>query len=105
MKYFITLALCASAVAGTVRAEEFVVSMAGTDYSPSSIVASLGDSIRFLNDDDTDHNVFVPTASYALDLGKQEPGSEATLVLRTLGIFDVECVFHGHMQLKVEVSS
>ena len=45
MKYFITLALCASAVAGTVRAEEFVVSMAGTDYSINLPFAS-----RLMND-------------------------------------------------------
>jgi len=105
MKYFIIFALCTSAFAGAAQAEEFVVTMSGADYSPASVTASLGDTIRFVNDDGFDHNVFVPTASHALDLGKQEPGAEATLVLRTPGVFDVECVFHGNMQMKVEVSS
>lgn len=93
------------ALAGPAAAEEYVVTMAGANYSPSSINASIGDTIRFVNDDDTDHNVFVPTASHALDLGKQEPGGEIELVLRTPGSFEVECVFHGHMLLQVEVSS
>ena len=105
MKHFIIIAFCASAIAGTAKAEEIVVTMAGADYSPPSITASIGDTIRFVNDDENDHNVFVATATHALDLGKQEPGMEVELVLRTLGNFDVECVFHSHMQLKVEVNS
>lgn len=105
MKRIITLAICSFAVSGTAWAEEFVVTMVGSNYSPSAITASVGDTIKFVNDDGTDHNVFVATASHALDLGKQEPGSEAILVLRTPGNFEVECVFHGHMELKVEVSS
>ena len=105
MKRLITFVICSLAVSGTAWAEEFVVTMDGSNYSPSSIKASVGDTIRFVNDDATDHNVFVATASHALDIGKQEPGSEETLALRTSGNFDVECVFHSHMELKVEVSS
>ena len=101
----VKILLCTSALAGSAEAEDFVVTMAGADYIPSSISASVGDTIRFVNDDETDHNVFVATADHALDLGKQEPGTGIELVLRTPGSFDVECVFHGHMQLKVEVGS
>jgi len=105
MKHFVQAAFFAAVLASPAAAEDFVVTMVGSNYSPSSISASIGDTIRFVNDDGTDHNVFVPTTSHALDLGKQEPGSEIDLVLRTPGNFDVECVFHAHMLLKVEVSS
>lgn len=99
------IALGLVAFAGSAKAEDFIVTMAGADYSPPSIAASVGDTIRFVNDDETEHNVFVATAAHALDLGTQEPGAEAELVLRAPGSFDVECVLHGHMQLKVEVGS
>lgn len=96
----IGIALCATAT----LAEEFTVTMSGTNYAPDHIAAVPGDTIRFVNDDGFDHNVFVPTASHALDLGAQEPGEERTLVLRTPGTFDVECVIHSHMLMTVEVS-
>lgn len=105
MRHLITLTICSATFAGTAGAEEFVVAMAGANYSPPAISALVGDTIRFVNDDGADHNVFVPTSSHALDIGKQEPGSESTLTLRTPGSFDVECVFHSHMQLTVEVRS
>ena len=105
MQSFLKLALCVSAIAQTAAAEEVVVTMAGADYAPSSITAAVGDTIRFVNDDGADHNVFVPTATHALDLVTQEPGTEAQLVLRTPGKFDVECVFHSNMLLEVEVGS
>ena len=94
-----------ASVAHHADAEDFVITMSGSNYAPSSITASVGDRIQFINDDTTDHNVFVPSATHALDLGKQEPGSELELVLRTPGVFDVECVFHAHMLLNVEVGS
>ena len=96
-------ALCALLIATPAHAEEVTVTMAGQDYAPARIAAAPGDTIRFVNDDDTDHNVFVPTAGHALDLGKQEPGQETTLTLRTAGAFEVECVFHPDMRLIVEV--
>ncbi len=105
MNLFMHTWLAASALAVPAAAEEFLVTMAGSDYSPASISASTGDTIRFVNNDDTAHNVFVPTATHALDLGAQEPGSETELMLRSTGSFDVECVFHANMLLTVEVGS
>ncbi len=94
------LALSAAAA----NAEEIVVTMSGSSYAPGVISAAVGDTIRFVNDDATDHNVFVATAGFAMDLGKQEAGSEAMFVLRAPGRFEVECVFHAHMIIDVEVT-
>lgn len=91
--------------AGAAGAEEFVVTMSDGLYAPASINASVGDTIRFVNDDGTEHNVFSPTARRAFDLGALEPGAQVGLALRAPGGFDVECVFHAHMNLRVEVGS
>lgn len=85
-------------------AGEWVVTMAGATYSPAKVSAKVGDTLRFVNDDQTDHNVFVPTVGFGVDLGKQEPGKETLLPLGKAGTFEAECVFHSEMLLTVEVA-
>jgi len=99
-------ALCGAFVfasGGGAFAADHVVTMKGAAYSPEMVTAAVGDSVRFVNDDDQNHGVFVPTAGFALDLGKQEPGQEKSYVLGKAGKFTVECVFHSHMMTTVEV--
>jgi plastocyanin len=97
------VALLTLALAGPAAGAEIMVTMAGADYAPASVTARPGDRLRFVNDDAVDHNVFVPTQGHAIDLGRQEPGKEAMLPLRRQGRFEVECVFHQHMLMVVEV--
>ena len=95
--------LAASAFALPALAAEHVVTMQGAAYSPDEIRAASGDTIRFVNDDDIPHEVFVPTVGFGVDLGKQEPATEKTLALMRRGTFEVECVFHSDMLLTVTV--
>jgi plastocyanin len=90
-------------VAAPAEAAEHVIRMAGQQYDPAEIKAAKGDSIRFVNDDDLAHEVFVPTVGFGLDLGKQESGEEKAITLAKDGSFEVECVFHSHMLLTVTV--
>ncbi len=82
---------------------EHVVRMSGNNYDPSEIDGRIGDTIRFVNDDTVNHNVFVPTVGHGLDLGRQESGDEQVMTLGKTGTFETECVFHGHMLLTVSV--
>ena len=84
-------------------AAEHVVHMSGANYEPSRIDGRVGDTIRFVNDDTVNHDVFVPTGGFGIDLGRQEPGDEQTMTLGKAGTFEAECVFHGHMLLTVSV--
>ncbi len=88
---------------GGAIAAEHVVTMKGAAYAPETMTAAVGDTVRFVNDDDQNHEVFVPSAGYALDLGKQEPGQKKSYVLGKAGTFTVECVFHSDMMMTVEV--
>ena len=97
------LGLAGVLVAAPAAAAEHVVTMAGQQYEPAAIEAARGDTIRFVNDDETAHNVYVPTVGFGLDLGKQEPGEERTTALGQRGTFEVECVFHPDMLLTVTV--
>jgi plastocyanin len=94
--------ICAAASAA--RAAEHHIHMAGSSYTPATIEARVGDTLVFTNDDGDAHNVFVPTVAFSTDLGKQDPGKVARLVLIQPGTFEVECVFHQHMTVRVNVS-
>ena len=100
-----TLLILLSSLAAplSANAAEIVVTMAGGEYKPDRIVAAVGDTIRFVNDSGMNHNVFIPTARFATDLGKQEPGSETVLDLARPGSFEVECTLHANMLTQVEV--
>jgi plastocyanin len=97
------LAVVGALVTMPAGAAEHVVTMAGQNYQPAVIEAFRGDTIRFVNDDEIPHNVYVPTVGFGLDLGKQEPGDARTSLLGHRGKFEVECVFHPHMLLIVTV--
>jgi plastocyanin len=85
-------------------AEKHVVTMAASVYHPPTLTARVGDTLRFVNDDGTEHGVFVPTVGYATDLGTQKSKEARELILLKPGSFEVECTFHEHMLLKVEVT-
>ena len=103
MKNLLSAAAVAMTCAAPAAADEIVVTMDGATYTPEQISASAGDTIRFVNDDGADHNVFVATAGFSMDLGKLEPGTDVEFVLRRVGSFEVECVFHPGMTMQVEV--
>jgi cytochrome c peroxidase len=90
-------------LAGPAAAETFTVTMAGMTYAPAMVTARVGDTLRFVNDDTVNHDIFVPTVGHAVHLGTQQPAVERLLVLGKAGTFLVECGLHPHMSLVVEV--
>lgn len=79
------------------------VRMLGSNYSPARIEARVGDNLRFVNDDDETHAVFVPTRGFAANLGIQAPNQTRDHALTAPGRFEVECVPHPQMKLVVTV--
>lgn len=105
MRFCLMLAFVSLGLASASQAADITVRMAGGDYAPAAIEARVGDRLVFLNDDATDHNVFVPTAGHGVDLGKQAAGVQSELPLGKVGAFEVECVIHPHMHLIVAVTN
>ena len=83
---------------------EYTVSLKGTTFQPPTVNAKVGDTLKFINDDSVDHEMFVPTKGFGVDLGMQKPPTVSELKLAKQGSFEVECVIHPHMVLKVNVS-
>ena len=98
------LALALIAEAGPALAAEHVVQMENIAYAPMELQAKVGDTIRFVNADGTNHAVFVATAGHGVDLGMQKPKAETRLTLGKEGRFEVECVNHPTMRLVVVVT-
>jgi plastocyanin len=98
------LALALVAGAGPALAAEHVVQMENIAYAPMELKAKVGDTIRFVNADGTNHAVFVATAGHGVDLGMQKPKAETKLTLGKEGRFEVECVNHPNMRLLVVVT-
>ena len=90
-------------LSGVAVADEVAVTMAGGKFTPAIIKLKVGDAIRFVNDDAAAHNVFVPTKGFSVDLGNQAAGMTTVLPVAKAGKFEVECVIHQGMSMKVEV--
>ena len=101
--FSVAIAAVALTAAIPASAAEHLVRMADAGYVPAQISGRVGDTLRFVNEDSINHTVFVPTSGFGIDLGQQEPGDERTMTLGKPGVFEVECVFHGHMLLTVSV--
>ncbi len=104
MRASILAAILAAGTAAPAFAAEYVVQMENIAYAPMELKAKVGDTIRFVNADGTNHWVFVATAGYGVSHGMQKPKAETRLLLGKEGRFEVECVNHSNMRLVVVVT-
>lgn len=105
MRALLLAAAISAAVSATPAvAAEHVVQMENIAYAPAELQAKVGDTIRFVNADGTNHWVFVATAGYGVSYGMQKPKAETKLFLGKEGRFEVECVNHSNMRLVVVVT-
>ncbi|MBM3571704.1 MAG: amicyanin [Alphaproteobacteria bacterium] len=92
------------ALAAPAQAAEITVAAKDDSYQPRSVSARVGDTIKFVNQDFVDHNVLVPTLGFAVNPGVMKPNQASTIPLGKAGTFDVHCVFHPGMKMKVTVA-
>ncbi len=104
MRLALFAAALALATTPAAFAAEHTVSMKGMRYSPAVLEAKVGDVVKFVNDDTENHDVFVPTRGFAVDLGAQRPNTTAELPLLRAGTFEVECAQHAPMSMTIKVS-
>lgn len=98
-----------AALAGAALAEAwaqapvFRVSQKGLTFNPASMVARVGTSVEFTNDDNVVHNVYSASAAGPFDLKAQYPGDATTVVLGRRGVLDVRCALHPRMRMSITV--
>jgi plastocyanin len=72
-------------------------------FNPAEIRISVGDSVRFKNNDDVMHNVFSSTPGSTFNLRRQAKGTSLAVAFPQRGTAVVRCAFHPEMRLTVVV--
>jgi len=72
-------------------------------FSVGQVTIDKGDSIVFLNNDDTSHNITVAGQGLNVSGGLQKPGEPFRLQLVKSGTYTVTCKIHPRMKMTVTV--
>lgn len=104
MRTFLPLALLlALGAAAPAQAGEHVISQKGKAFSQHKLVVQAGDSVKFVNDDPFNHNVFSLSDTKSFDLGSYGQGLAKSVLMDKPGTVEVECAVHPDMKLLIEV--
>ncbi len=107
--FFLGFSLLTGAVATapvSAQAEEYTVLMKEQSFSTTTLRIRPGDTIRFVNEDTVDHNVYSLTPDHFFTSGTTKPGKRVQFVFDRPGAFDVmSAAYYDKMKLHVEVAS
>jgi plastocyanin len=70
-------------------------------YAPASVSIKAGQSVAWINDDDTAHTVTAVDASF--DSGNMDKNSTYSHTFRTAGTYGYYCTYHSYMKAIVIV--
>jgi plastocyanin len=85
-------------------AQEHVVSQKNKSFSVKKLSIKVGDTVKFVNDDNFAHNVFSLSPAKSFDLGSFGNGGSKSVVFDKPGKIEVECAVHPDMRLDIEVT-
>ena len=98
----VSLALLAGLASGA-SAAEVTITQKDKNFSEKTVEIGVGDTLRFVNDDDITHNVHSSTDGESFDLGAQAPGTESSHTFSHPGEVKIRCAIHPKMKLTVTV--
>jgi plastocyanin len=86
--------------------ESIKVSQKGAKFAPAIVIACVGQTVDFLNDEDRaiEHNVFSNAPPKKFDLGLYKPGEYRSVLFDKPGAVFLYCSIHRHMDGVVFVS-
>jgi len=79
------------------------VSQKGRDFALREIMVARGDTIRFTNEDEFLHQIYVDSKDMTFDSAEQRPGQAIDVSFPQAGTFAVRCHIHPKMLLSVRV--
>lgn len=101
------LALIAGVALGQVAAyawaNDAVVAQKNRVFAVEQIEIMRGDTVRFTNDDDFLHHIYVKSSDLNFDSREQAPGQTIEVRFRNSGTYEVRCRIHPKMLLAVTV--
>ena len=91
------------AAATALAAAAHLVAQRGRTFSLAQIAIVTGDSIRFANEDEFLHQIYVDSPNLPFDSAEQRPGETIEVRFPSAGTFPVRCHIHPKMLLTVYV--
>ena len=92
-----------AAAATALAAVAHHIAQRGRAFSTSDIAIAAGDSIRFANEDEFLHQIYVDSPNLPFDSAEQRPGETIEVRFPSAGTFPVRCHIHPKMLLTVHV--
>ncbi len=99
----ILLPAAALPVAFALAAEVTTVSQRGRAFLVQEVEIARGSIVRFTNDDDFTHQIYVNSPSFSYESDEQPPGEAVAVRFPDAGVFEVRCHIHPKMLLRVDV--
>lgn len=99
-KTILTL-LVAALTLTSLQAANHVIDQKGKTFIPHAITIAAGDTLTFKNSDPFAHNAYTDDEANEFDIGMQSPGKDASVVIKSAGVFNIECAIHPNMLLEV----
>jgi plastocyanin len=104
MSRLLVAAFMAAVAASPAYADEITVGQKNKAFSMGSATLKPGDTINFVNDDTTQHNVLITGPKEEIrNSGVQDPGEAAAFQFDKAGTYQVECGIHPKMKMSVVV--
>jgi plastocyanin len=109
MRISVSISMIVISVAGVAMAASAATTtivQAGQAFSETDISVKAGDTVKFQNQDDVNHNILVQQGDdddNARDMGVQPPGGAVDVLFDKAGKFKIRCHIHPSMKLKVDV--
>ncbi len=86
-----------------IAAENHLVSQKNRAFSFNSLTVAKGDVVRFVNDDEFIHQIYVKSDDFNVDTEESPPGDTISVPFTVAGTFEVRCHIHPKMRLVVTV--
>jgi plastocyanin len=96
-----TAALAMAVAAGSVRAADTPVTIAGFAFDPTTVTINVGDSVTWTNQDSIAHTATAGDGSF--DTGNIVAGGTESVTFDTAGTFAYHCTIHATMNGTVVV--
>ncbi len=100
-KLFLACLLLAAGHA--LASDPVVVDQKNRAFAASRIQIHPGDTVRFNNNDDFDHQVYAQSSSFSFDTDETEPGQHTDVRFPMAGHYQVLCHIHPKMRLDIDV--
>lgn len=97
-------AACILLATAATAAEPVTISQKGLVFAPNELTLAKGQSVEFINDDTTAHNVLVTGDGVSFNGGLQGPGGHVKYTFTKAGTFVVGCGIHPKMKLTITVN-